>query len=370
LVNTFELVSLFACYSAALALEASRLVLRLRLRRVVTYILTASGLVAHTMLLLDRTLASETPLSSFFDWYMLAAWVVAATYLYLAIAHTESPIGLFVLPLVLSLVAVAVFFADRNAVAESEARSIWGTVHAAFLLVGTVAVTIGFAAGLMYLVASYRLKHKLPPTRGFQLPSLEWLERLNARALLASVPLLAGGLVSALILNLVMQRLSWNDPLIWILTTAVAWLSATALFNIVYRPARQGRKVAYLTVSNFLVLVVCLGTTLFVDTDHSGEKSENEAKRPPAALFERVRRPYFYMEAKASRRLFSSDRSRPFVRNVMVHGVGAQFAGESGGQAHFSADASRAAQRITGRKMSQTPPTERPLRERRAGGVG
>lgn len=296
--------------------------MRIPLRRAVTYILGACGLIAHTLLLVDRTLDSDTPLSSFFDWYLLAAWVVAAAYLYLALAHTENPMGLFVLPLVLALVAVGVLFADRNPVARSEARSIWGTVHAGFLLAGTVAVMIGFAAGLMYLVASYRLKHKLPPARGFQLPSLEWLERMNGRALFASVPLLAGGLVSALILNLVMQRLSWNDPLIWILSAAVAWLSVTALFNVVYRPARQGRKVAYLTVSNFCVLVVCLGTTLFVDTGHTGQKSERNTKSRQADTRRALEQPLFYATVNRSQPLRAVDRSKSFVRDSVAGGVG------------------------------------------------
>ena len=44
------------------------------------------------------------------------------------------------------------------------------------LLAGTVAVSFGFIAGIMYLVQSWRLKHKLPPQAGFKLPSLEWLQ--------------------------------------------------------------------------------------------------------------------------------------------------------------------------------------------------
>ena len=45
----------------------------------------------------------------------------------------------------------------------------------------------------MYLVQSYRLKHKLPPIQGLQLPSLEWLERVNARATVLSALLLVIG---------------------------------------------------------------------------------------------------------------------------------------------------------------------------------
>ena len=61
------------------------------------------------------------------------------------------------------------------------------------------------------------------------------------------------------------------------------WLVAAAAFNAVYRPARRGRKVAYLTVVSFVFLVVALGVLLLVDTQHGGSKTPRTGGGRPGA---------------------------------------------------------------------------------------
>jgi hypothetical protein len=56
---------------------------------------------------------------------------------------------------------------------------------------------------------------------------------------------------------------------IWTSSLLLAWLATAAIFGVVYRPARQGRKVAYLTVASFLFLVLALGLRLFLPSVHS-----------------------------------------------------------------------------------------------------
>ncbi|MBI2823370.1 MAG: cytochrome c biogenesis protein CcsA [Planctomycetia bacterium] len=264
-----------ASYSVALALEASRLVFRSGVRGALLLGFAAAGLVAHTLYLAYRAAtATATPLSSQFDWYLVAAWVLAATYLYLTVYHPRTAVGLFVLPLVLVLVAVADFFADQTPFPERRASQVWGAIHGVFVLLGTVAVMVGFVAGLMYLLEAYRLKHKRPPWQRLRLPSLEWLQHVNARAIVVSALMLAAGFVSGTVLNLVNHRLKvdelpWSDPVIWSSSLLLAWLAVAAVFGVVYRPARQGRKVAYLTVASFVFLVVALGLRWLLPSEHS-----------------------------------------------------------------------------------------------------
>ena len=92
---------------------------------------------------------------------------------------------------------------DTPHFAREEALSYWGMIHGIMLLLGTVAAALGFAAGIMYLLQSYRLKHKLLPRPGFRLPSLEWLQHFNRRSLLLSTGLLALGLLAGLVLNII-----------------------------------------------------------------------------------------------------------------------------------------------------------------------
>ena len=75
-------------------------------------------------------------------------------------------------------------------------------MHGVFLLAGAVSTCVAFAAGLMYLVQSNRLKHKRPARFGFALPSLEQSERLNRGAITLAFPLLTFGLLIGVVLDL------------------------------------------------------------------------------------------------------------------------------------------------------------------------
>ena len=54
----------------------------------------------------------------------------------------------------------------------------------------------------------------------------------------------------------------WTDPVVWSSTLLSAWMVVVAVFNFAYKPARQGRKVAYLTMGTFLFLAMTLGALL------------------------------------------------------------------------------------------------------------
>jgi ABC-type transport system involved in cytochrome c biogenesis permease subunit len=245
------------------------------------------GFLAQTMYLGYRAATDVgSPLSSTFDFCLLAAWLLVAGYLYGTYYHPRAAIGLFVLPLALLLIAAAGLFADRQPISTSGASQTWGAIHGLFLLLGTVAVMIGFAAGVMYLVQASRLKRKLPSPGGLRFPSLEWLERINSRALVVSTIFVAIGVLAGVVLNLSVDRrdeISWTNPVIYSSGLMLGWLLGAALFNVVYRPARHGRKVAYLTVASFGFVAMTLGTLLLVDTGH-GTRAAEPADLQPTPL--------------------------------------------------------------------------------------
>ena len=136
---------------------------------------------------------------------------------------------------------------------------------------------MGFVAGMMYLIQANRLKHKLPASQGLRLPSLEWLERVNSRAIVISALMIGVGFASGIILNLVLHersidQLPWSDPIIWRTGLMFGWLLVAVLFSAIYRPARGGRKVAYLTVASFAFLAISLGLGVLLPSEHGGEK--------------------------------------------------------------------------------------------------
>jgi len=259
-----------ASYAVALGLEVFGLWSRIWLRRVALLTVASAGVFAHTWYLGRRVAETPAaPLASHQDWYVLAAWALAVIYLAAKFYSPKSSMGLFLLPVVLGLIGAS-RLATTVPLATFQAPRVWGRIHGLFLMFGTVAVLLGFVAGLMYLIQSYRLKRKLAANTGLRLPSLEWLERANSRSLGAATLFVVGGFLTGVLSRLAQQGdppgsrmgVPWTDPVVLSLGGMMAWLIAAEVFRLVYPAARRGRKVAYLTVAafGFLVLVLTLMT--------------------------------------------------------------------------------------------------------------
>jgi len=251
-------------YAVALGLEATRLWFRAAVSNVFILIFAGAGFFAHSVYL--TTLASkeldrgEVVFGRWYDWCLLAAWVLAGAYLGLTLRRPRHNVGIFLLPLILAVVGISYLCRGMPPFPSAQARSYWQWVHGISLLIGTVSVVLGFATGVMYLVQSNRLKSKLPPRQGLQLPSLEWLQRFNREALLFSTIAMAFGVLSGIILHMSRTNtfVAWRDPVVITTGLLFVWLLSVMLFESVYRPARQGRKVAYLTMASFVFLSVSL----------------------------------------------------------------------------------------------------------------
>ena len=312
LVDRIEIVCFAASFTVALCLAIAGPWLGSRKRSRVGLGFVIAGWIAQTLYLVSRTVhGGATPLSSSFDWYLVAAWVLVAFYLYIVWQHPNYSIDVFVLPVVLALIAVAAFLTDRVPFPVDRASLWWGTFHGAFLLAGTVAVLVGSVTGTMYLVQSNRMKHKKPPTRGLQLPSLEWLQRINTRAISLSMLMLSVGLLSGSILNLVnhgkdMTTVPWSDPVVWSSTVTLLWLAVAFVFATLYKPARQGRKVAYLTVTSCAFLVFSLGVGLFF-TEHGKPPAADATKRTSRTTVQGSRQLYAVRNTQATAHETPSD---------------------------------------------------------------
>lgn len=264
LLARVSIVCFASSYTVTLGLEITRLFFRLPVRWLLIVGFAAAGLFTHTLYLgFQAASGSAAPLSSWYHWCLLAAWVLAAGYLVRLVIRPGMATGLFVLPVILGLLAAGYAARELAPFNRHDASLYWGRIHGVALLLGTVAVSLGFVNGLMYLVHSWRLKHKLLPWQGMKFPSLETLQRVNEWCLISSAVLLFAGLVSGVVLGLVRTgAVSWQDPVISSSALLFFWVAAAVIFNAFYRPARQGRKVAYLTIAGFVFLAVALAFAL------------------------------------------------------------------------------------------------------------
>lgn len=266
-----------ASYVVALGFEIYSLTRRFGWHRPLVLIMAVAGTFAHATYLFLRAAGETTPLSSPAEWYLLAALALACVYVYASFTAPKQAIGLFLLPLILALIGISLVVSDKP-FTTSRASLFWGQVHGWLLLAGAVTVLVGFLAGVMYLIQSWRLKKKLPPSPGFRLPSLEQLERINSRSLGISALLIAGGFVSGIVLtrlkNLGADGASvWSDPVVITLAVMLGWLVGAEIFRWIYPAARRGRKVAYLTLASFVFLCMTLGALAFANKVHTSGPS-------------------------------------------------------------------------------------------------
>jgi hypothetical protein len=277
MLSGINIVCFAASYGVALGLEVTRLFFRLPVRLLVIVGFMLAGLFAQTVFLWMRAahvLPAGSPLSSWYDWHLVAAWILAAAYLGLAVARPQTNVGIFLLPVILALIGLAHTFRDMAPFPRNRALQMWGRAHGIMLLLGTVTVSLGFVAGVMYLVQSWRLKHHVRPQSRLKLPSLEWLQTVNKQSLVYSACFIALGLVAGVILNLIESRgrtpaVPWTDSVVISSGILLVWLIAASAFEWLYKPAQQGRKVAYLTVASFLFLALVMAMLLVGRSEHA-----------------------------------------------------------------------------------------------------
>ena len=277
------------CYTIAFILELSRLWFRSGVRGAVMVAVAAAGVLAHTAYLYYNALAGKgNPLSSPQDWYLIAAWSLAATYLYLLVMQREKSFGLFLLPLILGLIAVGRFGADSEPFAQGPASIFWGVTHGSALLLASVSLLVGFASAVMYLSQASRLKHKLPPRRGFKLPSLEWLQRSATRSLVLATILIGIGAAGGWVLNRIgmkqgAEALGATDPLVLATQLLFLWLVFASCSVLFFHSRGQGRRVAILTIVSFAALLLVMAMMILPWTRHGTERTDTDLESRPAA---------------------------------------------------------------------------------------
>jgi ABC-type transport system involved in cytochrome c biogenesis permease subunit len=238
-----------ASYAVAFVLEILELVRPGAVRRVILHGFAAAGLLAHTLYLLYH----GGPLSGQPTSLLFLSWILAVFYFYGSLHYRRFAWGIFVLPVVLAVILAAwlVRGPQPSVLPPSvdENLQVWVWLHSALLVLGAVGLCVGFVASVMYLVQSWKLKHKLAPGEGLQLLSLERLEAMNRRGINLAFPLFTAGLLIGVALLCSTEELSWWDPKV--LATGLLWLVFVVLLYLRYGLHLRGRRVALWTIAAF-----------------------------------------------------------------------------------------------------------------------
>jgi len=198
------------------------------------------------------------------DWSIAAAWVLALAYCVMLYRRSDKQIGLFLLPLILLLVALAVVFPSDSPIGKSTSTvSFWRMVHSMAMLIGTILVALGFASGVMYFVHARKLKSRLNRRWSFRLPSLEYLQKLGQSCTLGSAAAIGFGVVSGAIMNFTRDGfVAWTDRGILLTTALFVWLCIAALAQKISTNRGKGEWTAALNILSFAIVVATLAAVV------------------------------------------------------------------------------------------------------------
>ena len=268
-------------YIIVVVLEYSRHVFALKARPYLILGWMVVGWLTHTMYLADQMwldMAAQGLLASWFQWALLVAWGVSTLYIVLLIRRMDNALGTFILPLLMGSIFLAFLWRDAPPFPRTEAISLWGRIHGISLSVGTMVIIFGLGTGLMYLVQSYRLKHKFKSVRSFRLPSLEYLQWLNRTSIFVSCAMLTIGLLSGIVLNLNKdEHITWFSAGIIVPFALCLWSAVAVVMELTSYRTFGGKRTAYLTLANFVFLALVLG--LFFLTPHQRTSNVFAANR-------------------------------------------------------------------------------------------
>jgi len=290
-LSEISITCVFASYFVVLVLELLRLLGRIPGRGLFVIAMMSVGLFTHVCYLMCQATALEGGqgsgqeiglLATWSDWSLLLALGLAIAFFVLYLRRPDTIISFFFLPAVMGLLGLAFALRDRPPFSRTEAVEVWRSVHALAMMAGSIAVLIGFIAGIMYLVQSRRLKLKRAGS-SFRLPTLESLGRLNRRCLVISTIAVGIGLIAGVVMNLNRWgHVGWADRGVLLSILLLVWLLAATGLEFFYAPASRGRKAVYLTLASLGFLVLAMIGVLTTSHGQSQDPSSSMGSAFPS----------------------------------------------------------------------------------------
>jgi len=236
------------------------------LRQRLIHVFFISGFAIHTLVLIVHAFRyGGIPIGRPSETVLLSLWCIALVGLFVGWCYKLTALSAYILPVLVVFSAGAVALAQRGCEVPEGLNTLWTALHTIPIFLGFAFFAIGFAASILYLTQERRLKSKLFEPLIARLPSLETLDRAARMSTLIGFPLYTLGLI----LGIVWAKsgsavaLGWPPDAI-IVVGIVTWVVYCVLVHVRLAEITHGRKVAYLTIAGFiLVIAAFLGSFAF-----------------------------------------------------------------------------------------------------------
>ena len=225
------------------------------------------GMAANAMLLVIRSGQQYQPPAVAFDVFAAGALALAAVVTLMNALRAGRATHLVLVPLAavcLSLMAALL------AAAMPALERAWFGIHVALSAAGSAALALAAGTGAVYLHVHGRLRRKDAELLSGGGPSLERVERVMRRTLVAGFVLLTAAIAMGLYDALAGMggryfASWWTHPKV--LLSAVAWLVYFAAMMASYARRFRGRQVAYLSIAGLVLLAAVLAISTVMPKD-------------------------------------------------------------------------------------------------------
>jgi ABC-type transport system involved in cytochrome c biogenesis permease subunit len=211
-------------------------------------IVAAVGLVFQTVALITRGIdAGRFPFVGTYESLMLVSWAIVLVWHVLESFTKIKAVGLYVMPVVLVLLTIALISYDPPGALAPALRSDIVIVHVSVMLVAIGCLYVAGGAAIIYLIEEALLRRRKTGGVLGRLPSLASLDRLIYHATALGVPFLTMGMAAGVIRAETFKVPGWaTDPMV--LLSAAAWAVYVVLIT--------GRAVSWLAVAGLVLLLV------------------------------------------------------------------------------------------------------------------
>ena len=245
-------------------------------RTATTLLLLAA--LAHTFVLGMQTMeVRHAPFANPSRAVSTFVWLLALSYIYLELTTDEKSMGVFIVPFLVGLQLIPVMYPgmERD---DAVLGSAWFWVHISSLLVAYASFALAAVLGLTYMLQFKEIKKKHLGYFYTRLPSLQILDKMNARAVTVGWLFLTIGVAVGVLWTAQARGVTPDDPNLQAMVVAdpkifvalITW--AVYSFAMVSRRSMgwTGRRAAWLSAVGFaIVLLNFLPITYFVTTSHT-----------------------------------------------------------------------------------------------------
>jgi ABC-type transport system involved in cytochrome c biogenesis permease subunit len=246
--------------------------------RSATTLLVAAAL-SHTFVIGMQTMEiGHVPVAGATSAISTFVWLLALSYLYVEMTTDERAMGVFILPLLVSLQAIPALrpgVGDRAAVLQGP---LFG-VHVSSLLFAYASFALACVIGITYVLLFKEIKARHLGFFYARLPSLQVLDGMNQRAIVIGWIFLTIGLIVGVIWAAQarggygagdprVQAISLEDPKIYV--ALLCWFVYSFELFAARRIGWGGRRAAYLSAVGFvIVLFNFVPITYFFSKSHN-----------------------------------------------------------------------------------------------------